>query len=170
MSVLNALHDFSDHLPVVADYQLPALLDLTVAPTADQVFAGTSTVVLAEIENVAPVALTNGADQLDYSVTTTGDVLAATVFNDELAVGDGSSTHAWVVDTATAGLKANTFEYTSLSDGVESRAVDVSVEVFDHATASFSGDSAIKNLEVDFGVVELGFREYRAEEIFSLFN
>ncbi|MEM9915142.1 MAG: hypothetical protein AAF911_09280, partial [Planctomycetota bacterium] len=170
VSVLNALHDFSDHLPVIADYQLPALLDLTVAPTADQAFTGTSVIVSAEVENVAPVTLTNGADQLGYSVTTTGDVLAETVFSDELAVGDGSNTHAWVVDTATAGLKANTFEYTSLSDGVESRTVDVSVEVFDHATASFSGDTAIKNLEIDFGVVELGFSDDRVEDVFSLFN
>ncbi|MBB6429688.1 endonuclease/exonuclease/phosphatase family protein [Algisphaera agarilytica] len=169
-SVLNALHDFSDHLPVVADYQLPALLDLDVSITATDVFAGTGVAVLANVDNVAPVATDNAADSLSYSMTATGDVSSNTVFTGDLSVSDTPNSHAWLVDTSAAGQKDSTVSYTSASDGVADRDIDVTVNVFDHATASFASDSVTKSLEIDFGTVELGFSEGQTEDLVTLFN
>ncbi|MEM6853322.1 MAG: dockerin type I domain-containing protein [Planctomycetota bacterium] len=169
-NVLNALHDFSDHLPVVADYQLPALLGIGFDSTADQVFVGTGVALFATVDNVAPVSDDIGADRLNYSVTTSGNVLASSVFGGDLAVSDEANTHAWVLDTSVAGERTGTLAYTSLSQGVDDRQITKSVGVFDHAAGSFSGTGVQTDLTIDFGTVDLGFSQGRTEEVFSLFN
>ena len=73
--VLDALHDFSDHLPVVADYQFPARMEVTVDPISAALIVGATASVDFDVANTAPVALEVAADELDYSFFTSGDLI-----------------------------------------------------------------------------------------------
>ncbi|MEM7627456.1 MAG: hypothetical protein AAF333_17810, partial [Planctomycetota bacterium] len=172
--VLNALHDFSDHLPVVADYQLPALMELGTTTLATQAFVGESAGFLGTVQNVAPVSVAAGADELDYSATASGDVDGPGTFigtADPLA---SANSHAFAFDTATAGVRTASFDVTSLSDGVADQQTEVSISVFDHANGSFASGSDVNTLTIDFGTVAQGATDGGTfgglTEIFDLFN
>lgn len=169
-SVLDALYQFSDHLPVVADYQLPAKLELAASVTADQAFVGSGQVLIAGVDNTAPVTVNNGADAMQYSVTATGDLAEFNVYGGTLQANDNPAQHVWVIDTAIAGQKNATIEYTSLSDGVADTQVGASMTVYDHATASLDDSAAITSLTIDFGSIVQGSNDGLVGEAFSIFN
>lgn len=102
--ILNALVSATDHLPVVADYQLPAVLDAivdTIPMTLDvgQVFSlGVS------VFNAAEVVAAIGADELDYTLSATGALSG--LFNGIDAALGGGNLHNVTFDTSTPGLKS----------------------------------------------------------------
>lgn len=169
-AVLDALFGFSDHLPVVADYQLPAQRSLELLATETRVFTGGASVLLATLENTAPVSVGNGADTLDYTVNAAGDVVSSDTFFDSLAVGDVPESYAWIFDTSTAGTKTATFDYDSLVDGVSDDQVQTVVTVLDRGTASFSAGAEQTVLSIDFGSFEFNDNNGLVGEGFSLFN
>jgi len=169
-AVLNALHNFSDHLPVVADYQLPALMQLDATPSAAQAFVGSAVAAFANIQNVAPVTVVAGADELNYSATATGDVIAPSVYNDSADPLAAANTHLFVFDTAMAGAKTLNVAVTSLSDGVADQNTNANLDVFDHANGSLASGSDLNSLTIDFGQVDLGANGGSLGSVFSLFN
>ncbi|MEM9186679.1 MAG: hypothetical protein AAGB00_09315 [Planctomycetota bacterium] len=67
--VLSALRNASDHLPVVADYQLPAVFSASLVDVPTEVDWLSDASLTLRIENAAGVVAPNGADELDYTVT-----------------------------------------------------------------------------------------------------
>jgi endonuclease/exonuclease/phosphatase family metal-dependent hydrolase len=167
---INALFNFSDHLPVVADYQLPALMELSATPTAAQAFAGAAVGVIGVVNNAAPVSDNDGADTLDYAVTASGDITVAFEYDGSLEALDTPNNHLWVFETATAGAKTASVEVTSQSQGVSDRQVQASIDVFDHATASLSASTVQTSLTLDFGAVDLNENAGTVGEAFSISN
>ncbi|MEM6363847.1 MAG: hypothetical protein AAF745_05430, partial [Planctomycetota bacterium] len=87
--VLDALEAASDHLPVITDFQIPAVLDAMVTNIPPQ------TLLLDEIfdlsvliENGADVSVAIGADELEFQLLTTGDLIGSDSGID-LALGGG---------------------------------------------------------------------------------
>ncbi|QDU54431.1 PEP-CTERM sorting domain-containing protein [Aeoliella mucimassa] len=75
-TVLNALESASDHLPVVADYQLPAMMQAELAAAVPtELGQGESYSLDLLVRNAANVIHTLGADELNFTYTTTGDLL-----------------------------------------------------------------------------------------------
>ena len=66
-TVLTSLTQVTDHLPVLADYQLPAKMTATLAPLPTRVIRGGTVSATLTVANSAPVAVAAGADQLDYA-------------------------------------------------------------------------------------------------------
>ncbi|MFM1904120.1 MAG: hypothetical protein RLZZ440_2020 [Planctomycetota bacterium] len=138
-AVVDALMTASDHLPVVADYQLPAKLAV-VAPTLPAaVLRGAAIGGELTVSNAAPVAVAAGADSLSYAITGGGAVTAS---------GAGSrsplsapASHALVFDTSMAGLQTGSLSVTSSSPQAAgaSFAQHYSVEVIDRAVLSATG-------------------------------
>lgn len=96
--VINALHDFSDHLPVVADYQLPAVLEVVASAAPATLALGEAFELEVLVRNAADVVAAIGADELDYTLSVTGDLtgafsgsLAALAEADQLGVGFDTS-------------------------------------------------------------------------------
>ena len=58
-AVLDALFNASDHLPVVADYQIPARMGVNVAAVPSRVIVGASVPVNVTVTNTAPVSATS---------------------------------------------------------------------------------------------------------------
>ncbi|MFM7244939.1 MAG: hypothetical protein ACKO40_12320 [Planctomycetaceae bacterium] len=155
-SVLTSLSRVTDHLPVVADYQLPARMSasLTAAPTT--VIRGGSAAVSLSIANSAPAAVVRGADRLDYGYLGTGICVGSGTGSDE-ALG-GGNVHAILLSTSTIGLVSGTVSVQATSPQAANASVSqaVAVSVLEHAGASFLSGSTATTLDIDFGTLTQG--------------
>ncbi|MCA9753566.1 MAG: hypothetical protein KC591_15335, partial [Gemmatimonadetes bacterium] len=168
-AVAQALHDASDHLPVFADWQVPARLSTVASLDLGPVIVGGTTAVDLLIENVAPLP----ADELDYSFAApTGFGAPAGTF--QLLPG-GPVSHSITLDGGSVGFRSGDLVVTSDDPDSPARNVSLSGVVLDHADPSTS--SALSQLvaSVDFGSVvgdtaivvveahDLGWTPLRAE-------
>jgi hypothetical protein len=150
--VLNALFNASDHLPVVADYQIPARMAVTVARVPGRLIVGASVPVNVTVTNTAPVSVAVGADELDYSVQGSGAVTGG-------ATGIATATfagnvHALSVNTSSLGLAGGTVSVNSTSQAAQdaSFAEAISTTVLAHARPSFSAAEQQTGAKFDFGI------------------
>lgn len=154
--VLNALTTASDHLPVVADYQLPAKMGASVAAVPAQVIKDTPLATSLNVANTAPVAVAIGADELDYGFSASGS-----------ASGAGASTalplatanvHAISLNTSTLGPQAGGINATATSAQAASPLFNTTVNytVLDHAAGDFIAATGPQSLTIDFGTLLLG--------------
>lgn len=114
-NVLTALAQSSDHLPVVADYQLPAKLGVQVAAIPTSVAAGASVSIDVLINNLANAITALGADELDYTLSVTGDLLGSAA-GTIAALAAGQTRH-FSLNTATPGLKSGVVTVSTTSQG-----------------------------------------------------
>jgi len=164
LTVLNALGDASDHLPVVAQYQVPAKMAVAVSSVPTNVLVGASVNATVNVSNsagdnqsVSKVVMTAiGADELDYTVTGSG-AASGSLNGTDAALG-GSNNHDFSLSTATAGAKVATFTTNATSPQVPnpSNIVNRNYNVLDHATPSFDSASESASLMYDFGAIALG--------------
>ncbi len=159
-TVLNALGNASDHLPVVAQYQVPAKMQFQTTSVASQVLVGASLSTTATVTNSAGdgiiVQTALGADELDYSLQGTG--AASGLFDGtDSAFGSGNN-HLVSLTTSTAGNKSATVTATATSPQVPNsvQAQSINYAVIDHANPSFSTLSDLNSISFDFGTVTLG--------------
>lgn len=155
-SVLAAIATSSDHLPVVADYQIPAKMAVTVGAVPPRVITGATANVSVQVSNVAPAVHAMGADELDFLVQGAAGVLG-TVAGVDHALG-GSQNVVLPLNTATLGVQFGSVSVTSASPAVANGSFLqlVPFEVIDHAQPSFSSATAQAVLNVDLGVLPYG--------------
>ncbi len=156
-AVLNALASILDHLPVVADYQLPAKMSFSKsAAEPSVVIVGAAAGATVRVQNVAPTLFTNGADELDYTITTSGSA-AGSFSSNTLATTPGNQ-HNITINTATPGVKSATVNVVSSSQQVESGtgSVGVNTTVLAHANPSFDFAAAQTVRTINFGIYGLG--------------
>lgn len=167
-TVLTNLSKVTDHLPVVADYQLPAKMAASLASVPSRVIRGAGVTAALSVSNVAPVAVAAGADGLDYTYASAG-VLGGSGTGSDTALGSGS-THLLTLSTTAAGLRSGTVSVAATSPQTASPTFSgtVSLSVLDHAIGSFSGTATLKSLAVDFGTLIRGGEA--ATTGFSIFN
>lgn len=153
-NVLDALYYFSDHLPVVADYQLPAVMDVGVQQSDSTVITGAPASLNVTVSNAAAVVSVNGADELDYSINGSG-VVAGSASGSDDALGGGAM-HNIPLDTFTAGNKSGQLNVTSSSQAVHDGSFSqaVSLLVLDHSEGSFSTSADVDILNLDLGSFE----------------
>ncbi len=169
-SILDDLAHVSDHLPVVADYQLPAMLDVD-GPAAvflDDIIIGATASHDFTVRNSAPVDVVIGADELDYTYNTTGAASGSGAGTDD-ALG-GGNLHNINLDASIAGAKNGsiTFATTSQQAKVNDDEVTLSYNVLDHADASFASGLDMDLLTIDFGTLAVGGTVNSAFDIFNL--
>jgi endonuclease/exonuclease/phosphatase (EEP) superfamily protein YafD len=156
-TVLNALTTSSDHIPVVADYQLPAKMSASVTQAAPpRVIVGGAAEVKVSVANVAPVVAAIGADVLGYTVGGTGNVSGSATGT--IAALATANVHTLSFDTSTPGAKSGNVSVMSTSQAVANGSFSqaVSTTVFAHAGPSFSDSGSQTDLTVDLGVVAMG--------------
>ncbi len=169
-SILDDLAHVSDHLPVVADYQLPAKMLVEVGAVTSRVIIGTPVDVPVTVTNVAPVATANGADELDYVVTGIDNVLGNAIGTaDPLASGN---LHIMSMDTSGLGVAIGRVDVISSSqsvaDGEFTHEDDVFTTVVDHSDPSFSSPTDQDLLTIDFGTLPAGSGVI--DSAFEIFN
>lgn len=134
--ILDALHDASDHLPVVADYQLPAVLDAVAGTVPSMLDRGQAFSLDLLVRNAANVVAAFGADELDYTFTTTGDLIGSgSGIEQALAAGQ---THFVSLDTTTPGAKSGSIIVSTSSQGAANSeiVIPVSFQVGEGGTAT----------------------------------
>ncbi|MFM7205433.1 MAG: autotransporter-associated beta strand repeat-containing protein [Planctomycetaceae bacterium] len=155
-SVLTSLSQVTDHLPVVADYQLPARLSAGLAGAPTTVIRGGSATVSLSVSNSAPVGVVRGADRLDYTYAGTG-ICAGSGTGSDQALG-GGNVHELSLSTAAIGAVTGTVtvQATSPQAANASFAQAVTLSVLEHATGSFVSGSTATTLDIDFGTLTQG--------------
>jgi endonuclease/exonuclease/phosphatase family metal-dependent hydrolase len=150
--VMFYLASILDHLPVVADYQLPAKMSVSVGAVPSQVIVGANVPVSVTVTNTAPAQFSNGADSLQYAVNGTGAVTGAAsgVATATLA----GNAHALFINTTSPGAKSGAVTAASTSEAVADGAFsqNLSTTVLAHASPSFAAASDTQSLVIDFGV------------------
>ncbi len=156
IAVLDALHDFSDHLPVVADYQIPGIMDILVDSSPPQVLRNATVEVDFNVHNTAPVAVAIAADELDFIYTTTGHV-TGTGAGSAQATGPGVA-RTVAFDTATPAFATGSLDVQATSEGAADAdfSMSLALTVLDHADASFNAGSSVDVITVDLGLVARG--------------
>lgn len=155
-SVLDALHGFSDHLPVVADYQLPAVLEVATASIPSTLNLDEQFDLQVLVRNAADVVAQAGADELDWTLTVSGDLLGG-ASGVELAL-EAAAAATIQFDTSVAGLRSGTLTVSSNSQAAENPSfiLPISYEVLDLALAGdFNGDDQVDAL--DYAVWREGY-------------
>jgi hypothetical protein len=136
--ILDALHSVTDHLPVVADYQLPAVMQAVAGCVPDTLMVGELFDVEVAVTNAASVVAANGADELDYSLTTSGDLAGSFLDQIDAALGGGNM-HLVRLDTATPGMKSGIITIASSSQQVQNGLIEIPVS-FEVLVATLAGD------------------------------
>ena len=154
----------SDHLPLIADYQLPAILGWNWDPGNSRVLVGAESSVEFEIQNNAPVTHPLGADVLDVNVIADGDLSG----KESISVPALSSPQfvSFFLDTTEIGSWNSVITLTSLSEETQTtpEIVKVSGDVIAHANASFSFSQ-----DLDWYIHDVSFEQNTGVQEFNLF-
>jgi endonuclease/exonuclease/phosphatase family metal-dependent hydrolase len=130
----------SDHLPVVADYQLPAMMQADLASVPISLMQGANYLLDLSVSNVAPVVSALGADELDYTLSVIGGFgsLLGESTGIDAALGS-ANLHQIALDTSTPGIRSGTIQITSSSPGVANGFKTLNV-MFEVLAAALAGD------------------------------
>ena len=131
------LKSASDHLPVVADYQLPAVMGAELASVPETLDLGETYNLDVTISNLADVVAALGADELDYTLSVTGDLFGS-ASGSVLALSGGQVQYV-TLDTSTAGTKSGNIVLSSTSPAVEHPSITLPVS-FEVLAAGLPGD------------------------------
>lgn len=123
--ILNALERASDHLPVVVDYQLPAVMEVSFTdniPHPGIIVQNSNYTVPVSVENTANVPNAIQADELDYTIYTLGSSAGAPVYgplpdgwaNTDIGIPDIAGDAGYNVENDTFRINgAGDIDYTS---------------------------------------------------------
>ena len=156
-TVLNALARTSDHLPVVADYQIPAWMEVTTSAMPSRIIQGTPTTIAVDVANIAPVLNAIEADELDYELVFEIDTPDnATSFVGEVPA---TATEQIALDVPTDEVRNRVFRLRAVSDS--EAVVDGEFQtsgfysVFAPAVPSLSSEQQLTQQTIDLGYVAL---------------
>jgi hypothetical protein len=140
--ILNALWSVTDHLPVVADYQVPAIMQAVTGTIPSSIDLGSPASLNVTVSNAANVVAALGADELDYSLTSSGNVVGAFLNQIDAALG-GGNVHSLTLNTASIGMKTGTISITSSSQGVENGATNIPITYLVVLPGDYNGDGTV---------------------------
>ncbi|MCS7034210.1 MAG: hypothetical protein NZ561_09470 [Phycisphaerae bacterium] len=153
-AVANALWDASDHLPVVSDYQLPARMTVTLSSAPPpRVIVGASAIGTFSVLNSASVSTSNGADELDYSVSYAGAASGGS--GGTAFAASPAAAHAVSVNTTVPGVSVGTVQFSTTSQGAAvtgSSSFGLSTTVLARANPSLSAGTTTSSQTIDFGI------------------
>lgn len=151
-TVLDALKRASDHLPVVADYQLPAKMIASIGSVPSMVTLGATIPISVLVDNVAPALNTFGADELDFTVSVSGDLTGSAM--GAIPALSGSVMNDVFLNTSTAGMKSGVITVMTTSQGAANPLFNfpVSFTVLNPGptflAADFNEDSSVNEVDL----------------------
>ncbi len=157
--VLNALMNTTDHLPVVVDYQIPAVMQVTAAVIPPRlVKTATGPTASLSVANTVNVVAASGGDELDYQVSASGSVTTNTGTTGVVNALAAAAAPTVRLTTATTGAKTGTINVNSSSQAVKNGSFtqNVNFAVVDPANASFSTVTDLNTLALDLGAALVG--------------
>lgn len=150
-AVAQALHDGSDHLPVFADFQVPAILLAATTLDLGTVIVGATPAQDLQVSNPATLP----ADDLDYTMTPPAGFLAPGG-SFSAAAGAAPNTHSISLAASPAGTYAGNLLLESDAADTPTFQVALGATVLDHAVASVNAGVQTTSTTVDFGTHATG--------------
>jgi hypothetical protein len=163
LAVANALHEASDHLPVICTLQLPSRVVAASALDFGRVVIGAFTQQNLAVANGVSVP----GDGLDYSFAAPAG-FSAPGGPFVAAAGAAANLHAIGMDASTTGTKSGTLVMTTDDPDSAVKNVLLSGTVVRHAVASLDSLSALTSAGIDFGVQPAGTFRDTSVAIFDL--
>jgi len=162
-ALADELIDASDHLPLLVDYQVPALLGFAMQPGADRVLVGADVNAALSVSNDAPVVVTQGADVLHVDIEVVGDMTQST--SASIPALAGPEIILLPINTSASGNWNATATLTSTSPETQAtpEIFDLSGTVIEHANASFSFSS-----DLDWYTHEVSFETNSGVQEFNV--
>ncbi len=149
--IADALQRASDHLPVVMNFQVPAIVSADASLSFGTVIVGATAQQSLTVTNTAVVP----ADELTYTLTAPiGFTSPGGPFAE--AAGGGSNSHTITMLTATAGVKGGNLVILSDDPDNPSKNVGLSGTVLRHAVPSLAGGVQTLSDTLDFGTHKEG--------------
>ncbi len=135
------LFDASDHLPVLVDYAIPAILGASMTESFNDVIVGGSVDLALVVENDVDVPVPACGAALPWSATGTG-FLSSVNESGSIPAGSGPDVRNLQVATTTAGQINEVLDVTSSDPDVQNAPMSLGVSgtVLRHANGSLSGD------------------------------
>ncbi len=140
--ILNALWGATDHLPVVADYQVPAVMQAIASALPSSIDLGSTANISVTVSNIANVVAAVGADELDYSVTSSGSVSGSFLNQVDAALGSGNI-HQLALNTSTIGAQSGAVSVLSTSQGVQNGTINIPVNFLVVLPGDYNGNGVV---------------------------
>jgi hypothetical protein len=143
------LHEASDHMPLIVDYQIPAMMGGAFPANFGRIIQGAGHSLSATITNPAPVHIALGGDVLDFTATGSLAISGSQAGSVE-PLGDFDIV-TLPLNTSSVGNATARITLTSTSQAVQpaSLTLDSTGVIIRHADASFSGASDINSTTVN---------------------
>jgi hypothetical protein len=116
-ALADALHEASDHVPVLAEYQVPAIMQAALEPDFGRVIHGAEFAVTLQVENVAAALVPEGADDLPFAYAA-GGALTGAGSATALPLA-GAVSIPLSVDTSGLGFAAGSVMVSTLAQGAQ---------------------------------------------------
>lgn len=124
--VLDALELASDHLPVVEDFQLPAILEAELVDSVPLFVEQNAEIDLSlAIRNAANVLVPLGADELDFAFSTSGDLFGSATGIDQALGGEFQGLVS--LNTTQLGLRSGLITISSDSQSVANGLINIPI-------------------------------------------
>ena len=135
------LYDASDHIPVMVDYMLPAIMGGSLTETFGGVIVGGTVDLSLVVENSVDVVHPSCGAALPWVATGTG-FLSSVNESGTIAAGSGPDVRSLQVATTTAGFISETLQLTSPDPEVQDAPLSLGVmgTVLRHSNGSLSAD------------------------------
>lgn len=147
-----ALFNASDHIPVIVDYQVPAVMSATLLAIPPRVIQGASVLAQVQVKNVAAIVTPLGSDELDYVVTGTNRLTGSV--SGIAPLSPAVATANLQLNTGTVGLFEVEAQATSSSEGAQNAAVVMPAEcsIVSRAKPSWQSTSIVTAITVPVAI------------------
>ena len=169
-ALADALHDASDHFPVIMEYQVPAAMSATLQALPPRVLVGAAVPVRALVSNVAQGVWAAGIDDLPFSVSGSQFVLGSA--SGQAPLSPATAIGQLALNTSSPGIASGIVTVSTTAQAAANPTIQlpVSVQVSAHANPSFSTTAdqdtralawtfpaGTANAEIDVPIANFGF-------------
>ena len=147
-AIADMLFAATDHMPVVADYQVPPIQTATMQSTFGPVIVGASVVIPVAVSNSANVVSALGSDVLQSTVTGSGALVGSQTITAPLA--PSSANANLTVNTASAASVTGTATVTTAVEGAQNASITRTLTgtVLAHARPSWVSTSLMPSIKI----------------------
>ena len=169
-ALADALHDASDHFPVIMEYQVPAAMSATLQALPPRVLVGAAVPVRALVSNIAQGVWAAGIDDLPFSVSGSQFVVGSA--SGQAPLSPATALGQLALNTSSPGIASGIVTVSTTAQAAANPTIQlpVSVQVSAHANPSFSTTAdqdtralawtfpaGTANAEIDVPIANFGF-------------
>ena len=144
----------SDHIPQILDFQVPAKLSASFVNLPTKIPVGSSTQLQIKIQNTASYYTATGVDELDYSLTCSGN--ASGTYSGIAGLTPNYSNVNVNVNTNNIGIASGTITITSNSKAVEPNSIQLNFSIPIYLEGDLDESGTVDSGDIGMLLLEFG--------------